>query len=143
LTDFSFRPEVNGRPVANRIEPGKRPRSAMSPTVVKDDSGQPVLVVGSPGGSRIIDYVAETLVGVLDWGLDIQTAINLPHVVNRNGVTELEQGTALAALKPALEARGHTVAVVDLNSGLHGIEIRDGHLIGGADPRREGVAVGE
>ncbi len=143
LTDFSFVPEFNGRPVANRVEPGKRPRSAMSPVVVKDDNGQPILVVGSPGGSRIIDYVAETLVGVLDWGLDIQTAINLPHVVNRNGATELEQGTALAALKPALEGRGHTVAVVDLTSGLNGIEIGEGHLTGGADPRREGVAVGE
>lgn len=143
LTDFSFRPEVNGRLVANRVEPGKRPRSAMSPTVVKDDNGQPVLVVGSPGGPRIIEYVAETLLGVLDWGLDIQAAINLPHVVNRNGVTELEQGTSVAALKPALEARGHTVAVVELPSGLQGIQIGDGHLTGGADPRREGVAVGE
>ena len=143
LTDFSFRPEVNGRPVANRVEPGKRPRSAMSPTVVKDDGGRAVLVVGSPGGSRIIEYVAETLVGVLDWGLDIQAAIDLPHIANRNGVTELEQGTALASLKPSLEARGHTVALADLPSGLQGIQIIDGHLVGGADPRREGVAVGE
>ncbi|MEI7608571.1 MAG: gamma-glutamyltransferase, partial [Rhodospirillaceae bacterium] len=96
LTDFAFRPELNGRPVANRAEPGKRPRSAMSPTIVLDDTNKPMLALGSPGGPRIIEYVAETLVGVLDWGLDIQTAINLPHMANRNGATELEQGTALA-----------------------------------------------
>ncbi len=143
MTDFSFRPEVNGRPVANRIEPGKRPRSAMAPTIVLDEGGHPVLALGSPGGSRIIDYVALTLVGVLDWGLDIQSAIDLPRVANRNGVTELEQGTAVASLKPALEAAGHVVELNELNSGLHGIQINEGHLIGGADPRRDGVAVGE
>ena len=143
LTDFSFRPEVNGRPVANRAEPGKRPRSAMAPTIVLDDTNKPMLALGSPGGPRIVDYVAETLVGVLDWGLDIQTAINLPHMANRNGATELEQGTALAKLKPALEALGHSVALTEMTSGLTGIQLSDGHLTGGADPRREGAAVGE
>ncbi|MEI6556889.1 MAG: gamma-glutamyltransferase [Rhodospirillaceae bacterium] len=143
LTDFSFRPEIGGRPVANRAEPGKRPRSAMAPTIVLDDSNKPMLALGSPGGPRIIDYVAETLVGVLDWGLDIQTAINLPHVANRNGAIELEQGTALAALKPALEALGHAVVLGEMTSGLTGIQLGDGRLTGGADPRREGLAVGE
>ena len=143
LTDFSFRPDVAGRPVANRAEPGKRPRSAMAPTIVLDEANKPMLALGSPGGPRIIDYVAETLVGVLDWGLDIQTAINLPHVANRNGVTELEQGTALAALKPGLEARGHGVGFTDMASGLTGIQLSEGGLTGGADPRREGLAVGE
>ena len=143
LTDFSFRPEINGRPVANRAEPGKRPRSAMSPTIVLDDSNKPMLALGSPGGPRIIEYVAETLVGVLDWGLDIQTAINLPHMANRNGATELEQGTALAKLEPALKALGHTVVQTEMPSGLAGIQLSDGRLAGGADPRREGLAVGE
>ena len=143
LTDFAFRPEVNGRPVANRAEPGKRPRSAMAPTIVLDETNKPMLALGSPGGPRIIDYVAETLVGVLDWGLDIQTAINLPHVANRNGATELEQGSALAALKPGLEALGHGVLLTEMTSGLAGIQLGEGRLVGGADPRREGLAVGE
>ena len=101
------------------------------------------LVVGSPGGSRIIGYVAKTLVAVLDWGLDIQAAIDLGHVVNRNGVTDVEVGTGAAARAPALEALGHRTRVRDLNSGLHGIEIVDGRLRGGADPRREGTARGD
>ncbi|MEI6984994.1 MAG: gamma-glutamyltransferase [Rhodospirillaceae bacterium] len=143
LTDFSFRPEVNGRPVANRAEPGKRPRSAMSPTIVLDEGGKPVLALGSPGGSRIPAFVALVLVGVLDWGLDIQAAINLPHLVNRNGATELEVSSAAADLKPALEALGHSVSVGDISSGLTGVQLLDGRLLGGADPRREGVAVGE
>ncbi|MEI8395644.1 MAG: gamma-glutamyltransferase [Rhodospirillaceae bacterium] len=143
LADFSFRPEVNGRPVANRIEPGKRPRSALSPTLVLDETGKPMLALGAAGGSRIIEYVAQTLVGVLDWGLDIQTAINLPRVANRNGLSELEAGTALAGLKPGLEALGHSIALIELNSGVEGIQLGEGTLIGGIDPRREGAGVGE
>ena len=143
LTDFSFNPDINGWPVVNRVEPGKRPRSAMSPTMVFDDKNQLELVVGSPGGSRIIDYVAQTLFGVLDFGLDIQQAINLPRMTNRNDYTALEAGTQAESLKPALEALGHDVKIMDLNSGLHGIQVKDGKLIGGADPRREGVAVGQ
>jgi gamma-glutamyltranspeptidase/glutathione hydrolase len=143
LTDFSFRPAVDGQPVANRVEPRKRPRSSMAPTMVFNADGTLRLVVGSPGGSRIIGYVAKTLVAVLDWGLDIQAAIDLGHVVNRNGATDLEAGTGAAALAPALEALGHTTRVRDLNSGLHGIEIVDGRLHGGADPRREGTARGD
>jgi len=129
--------------VLNRIEPRKRPRSAMSPTMVFDKSGNLNLIVGSPGGSRIIDYVAQTLIGVLDWNLDIQQAINLPHVTNRNDYTALEKGTSAEKLMAKLTAMGHEVKIIDLNSGLHGIQIKDGLLIGGADPRREGVAVGK
>lgn len=143
LTDFSFVAESDGRPVANRVEPGKRPRSSMAPTIVFDGDGEPVLVVGSPGGSRIIGYVAKTIVAVLDWRMDLQDALSLPHYVNRNGATDLEQGTAVEALKADLEARGHTVSIQDLNSGLHAVLIRDGALIGAADPRREGIAMGD
>jgi gamma-glutamyltranspeptidase/glutathione hydrolase len=143
LTDFAFVPERDGLPVANRVEPGKRPRSSMAPTMVFDADGDLRLVVGSPGGSAIIGYVARTLVAVLDWGLDIQAAIDLGHVVNRNGATDLEKGTEAVNLKASLEALGHTVRIRDLNSGLHGIEIVDGWLSGGADPRREGVARGD
>lgn len=143
LTDFSIVPEQNGKLVANRVQAGKRPRSSMAPVIVFDQEGQPLHAVGSPGGARIINYVAQTLVGLLDWKLDMQSAINLPHVTNLNGVTNLEQGTAMEALAAPLEARGHTVKVQDLNSGLHGITLRpEGGLYGGADPRREGIATG-
>ena len=142
LTDFSFRPAVDGRPVANRVEAGKRPRSSMAPTIVFHADGSPRLAIGSVGGSRIIAHVAQTLVAVLDWGLDVQQAINLGHVSNRNGRTDLEEGTAAAGFAEALAARGHEVNVRGLNSGLHGIEILSIGLFGGADPRREGVAIG-
>lgn len=141
LTDFSFRTHRDGVPIANRVEPGKRPRSSMSPTIVMKD-GRPVLAVGSPGGSRIIGYVAKTVIAWLDWGLDVQQAVALPHAVNRFGVYDLEAGTPAAALQAPLEAMGYEVNLRDLNSGLHAIEIGDG-LKGGADPRREGIALGE
>lgn len=143
LTDFSRAPEKNGRPIANRVEPGKRPRSSMAPTIVMKD-GLPYLLVGSPGGSRIIEYVAKTVVAVLDWGMDPQQAIDLGHVVNRNGeTTEIETGLETTLDTALLEARGHQIKVRDLNSGLHAILIEpDGTLIGGADRRREGIAAG-
>ncbi len=143
LTDFSFMPEIAGRPVANRVEPGKRPRSSMAPTMVFDGDGNLELVIGSPGGSRIIGYVAQTLIAVLDWGLDIQAAIDLGHIVNRNGVTDLEAGTQAVLFQPALTVRGHETRRRDLNSGLHGIMVTKDGLLGGADPRREGVARGD
>lgn len=142
MTDFSssFK-DPEGRLVANRIEPGKRPRSAMAPMIVLRD-GKPYMLVGSPGGSAIINYVAKTLVGVLDWGLDIQTAISLPNMGSRNKDTELEKGTALEALAPALERMGHPVSITEFPSGIHGIVIDDHGLQGGVDPRREGLAQG-
>ncbi len=143
LTDFSFVPERDGRPVANAVAPGKRPRSSMAPTLVFDERGDLRLAVGSPGGSRIIGYVAKTLVAVLDWEMDIQAAIDMGHLVNRNRFTDLEAGTGAERLKGPLEALGNRVQVRDLNSGLHGIEMVDGKLRGGADPRREGVARGD
>ncbi|MCF2949011.1 gamma-glutamyltransferase [Paraglaciecola aquimarina] len=143
LTDFSFNPYRNSQAVLNRVEPNKRPRSAMSPTMVFNNKEQLVAALGSPGGSRIISYVAQTLIGMLDWGLDIQQAINLPKVTNRNDYTALESNTEIVELKGNLENRGHSVKVRELNSGLLGFEINNGKIVGGADPRREGVAVGE
>ncbi|MBT3358206.1 MAG: gamma-glutamyltransferase [Rhodospirillales bacterium] len=143
LTDFSFAPEKDGVPVANAVAPRKRPRSSMAPTLVFGGDGKVVMAVGSPGGSRIIGYVAKTLIAALDWNMDIQQAIDLPHFVNRNGKTDLEKGTAVEALAPALTALGHEVNIRDLTSGLHGIKVVDGELTGGADPRREGVALGD
>ena len=143
LTDFSFLPTGGGRPIANRVEPGKRPRSSMAPTMVFDGEGNLELVVGSPGGSRIIGYVAQTLVAVLDWGLDIQAAIDLGHVVNRNGATDFEAGTKVVLFQTGLESRGHETRRRDLNSGLHGIAVTKDGLRGGADPRREGMARGD
>lgn len=143
MTDFSMSPaDARGRPAANRVEPGKRPRSAMAPMIVFR-AGRPYLVVGSPGGSAIINYVAKTLVGVIDWGLDIQQAVALPNMGSRNRATELERGSALVRLAPALRAMGHEVAEVDFPSGLQGIMIGPEGLTGGADPRREGTALGD
>ena len=143
LTDFSFRPGVDGMPVANRVAPGKRPRSSMAPTLVFDADGRLMLVVGSPGGSRIIGYVVQTLIAVLDWGLDVRRSVGLPHHTNRNGPVDLEQDTALAALEAALVDRGHEVRVRPLTSGLHAIAVVPRGLEGAADPRREGVALGD
>jgi gamma-glutamyltranspeptidase/glutathione hydrolase len=148
LTDFSFAPEQDGKPVANRVEGGKRPRSSMAPTIVFDREGKIYLLIGSPGGSAIINYVAKTLIGVLDWGLDVQQAIALPNMGSRNigGATELEKGPKAAALADALRAMGHQVKVIDLPSGLHGVQRVSGQRagwIGGADPRREGIAKGD
>jgi len=141
LTDFSFRPRIDGEPVANRVQGGKRPRSSMSPTIVFEDR-RPYLLIGSPGGSRIINYVAQALVAILDWGLEPRSAVSLGHFVNRNGATELEPDTGAEAYREPLRALGHVVELVVHNSGLHAILIRDGKLIGAADPRREGVALG-
>ena len=143
LTDFSFRPAIDGVPVANRVEPGKRPRSSMAPTLVLDRDGGFVLAIGSPGGSRIIAYVVQALIAVLDWGLDVQQALDLPHHVNRNGLVDLEEGTPLTGLEAALVALGHEVRIRRLNSGLHVIAATPAGLEGAADPRREGVALGD
>ncbi len=149
MTDFSFIPEENGQPVANRVEPGKRPRSAMAPTLVFDrKSGELLATVGSPGGSQIIEYVSKSLVAMLDWKLDPQAAINLPNFGSRNGATELEAGLFSPALKQALRDKGHALSEIDMTSGIQAIvRTRDAQgkasLSGGADPRREGAAVGD
>jgi gamma-glutamyltranspeptidase/glutathione hydrolase len=149
LTDFSFAPSDGGRPIANRVQPGKRPRSSMAPTLVFDRaSGELLATVGSPGGSLIINYVARTLVSLLDWNLDIQQAIALANFGSRNGPTELEQGRFGSAAIEELKARGHEVRETQMTSGLQGIvrvQLRDGSKAwsGGADPRREGIALGD
>lgn len=141
LTDFSFSPATEDGPVNNRIQPGKRPRSSMSPSIVFDEGGNLKMVIGSPGGSRIIGYVTKTIIATLDWGLDIQAAIDLPHHINRNGTLDLESGSALVPLQSELEALGYKVKARTLNSGLHGIMVTKEGLRGGADPRREGVVL--
>jgi gamma-glutamyltranspeptidase/glutathione hydrolase len=138
LTDFDFAPGG-----ANAVAPGKRPRSSMAPTVVFNPKKQPHLVVGSPGGSMIINYVAKALVGTLDWGLDIQAAVALPNFGSRNGPTLIEQGSRYERLAAQLEGRGHQVDRIPLTSGLHGIERVAGGWRGGADPRREGAVRGQ
>lgn len=142
LTDFSFASQSDGLAIANAVAPGKRPRSSMAPTIVMQD-GDPVLVVGSPGGSRIIGYVAKTIIGIIDWGMDTQTAISLPNMLNRFGTFDVEAGTSAEAMAPALEALGYEVQIRDLNSGLSAIAITDAGLSAGADPRREGIALGD
>lgn len=147
LTDFDYVPTVGGRPVANRVEGGKRPLSSMAPTMVLDRDGRLRLVVGSPGGTRIIGFVAQSVIGVLDWRLDAQQAVAAPHFLAEDGPVELEQGTPVAGHRAALEALGHRVAVTNMNSGLHAIAIdyaRRGRILTpGVDPRREGVALGD
>jgi gamma-glutamyltranspeptidase/glutathione hydrolase len=158
LTDFSFLPresdgkggaKPDGALVANRVQPGKRPRSSMAPTLVFDRrTNQLVATLGSPGGSLIINYVAKTVVGLLDWQLDVQQAIALANFGSRNGPTEVEEGRVGAGLIEALKARGHDVRAIPMTSGLQGIvrvRLPDGRSgwAGGADPRREGVALGD
>ena len=143
LTDFAFSPLDDDGPVANRAAPGKRPRSSMSPTLVVDGAGKLVLSLGSPGGSSIIGYVAKTIISALDWDMDIQAAIDLPHFINRNGATDLEKDTSIGALKSDLEAAGHQARERRMTSGLHAIRVRGGALAGAADRRREGVALGD
>jgi gamma-glutamyltranspeptidase / glutathione hydrolase len=142
LTDFSFAPEEDGASVANRVEGGKRPRSSMAPTMVFDRDGRLVSMIGSPGGAWIINFVARALVATLDWGLDLQTAFDLPHYGSRNSATELERGTSAERLRTGLEQLGHNVQVIDMPSGLHGIQRRGDGWLGAADPRREGVPRG-
>ncbi|MBN8531877.1 MAG: gamma-glutamyltransferase, partial [Alphaproteobacteria bacterium] len=147
MTDFAASPvDARGCKAVNRIEPNKRPRSSMSPTLVFDKAGNLVMTVGSPGGPRIIPYVLQTVIAVIDWKLGIQDAMNLPHYTNLTGKTELEEGTPIARLKPALEKLGHEVVVREMNSGLHGVMVTPGKvrtLLGGDDPRREGVALAD
>jgi gamma-glutamyltranspeptidase/glutathione hydrolase len=147
LTDFDYAPTAGGKPVANRIEGGKRPLSSMAPTMLLDERGRLRLLVGSPGGTRIIGFVAQTIVGIVDWKLDVQQAVAAPHFLAEDGPIELEENTPIAAQEQALEALGHNVVVNGMNSGLHAIAVeysrRGRVLYGGVDPRREGAALGD
>jgi len=143
LTDFNFEPLEGSLAVANAVAPGKRPRSSMAPFMVFDaGSGQLEQLVGSPGGSLIINYVAKALVATLDWKMDMQAAIDLPNMGSRNGPTEVEKGTELEGTMTALKAMGHDVRAIDMPSGLQGIRRTKTGWEGGADPRREGAARG-
>ncbi|HWI83414.1 gamma-glutamyltransferase family protein [Ramlibacter sp.] len=144
LTDFSFAPaDAGGRPVANRVQPGKRPRSSMAPTLVFDEQGRFVLSTGSPGGALIIHYTAKTLYGVLHWGLNAQQAIDLPNFGTVGGPGLLEEGRFPARTVQALRARGAPLREQPLTSGLQAIQKTAAGYFGGADPRREGVVMGD
>ncbi|MDP5134620.1 gamma-glutamyltransferase [Rheinheimera baltica] len=143
LTDFSLSPIKDGQLVANRVEGGKRPRSSMAPMMVFDQNNKLILLIGSPGGSRIINYVAQSIVAVLDWKLDIQQALDLPRITHRNDYLALEKGSALTQQQAVLEDMGYKVQIQDLNSGLHAIMITPNGLEGAADPRREGSVAGK
>ncbi|KUJ83918.1 gamma-glutamyltransferase [Microbulbifer flavimaris] len=143
LTDFSFVPEkADGKLVANRIQPGKRPRSSMSPTIVFDRDGEMRLLVGSPGGSRIINYTARTILYHLALGMPIAEAVAAGNIGAIGGRVELEPDFFSADTVRNLQELGHTVMQRNLNSGIHAIALTDGKLFGGADPRREGNAAG-
>jgi gamma-glutamyltranspeptidase/glutathione hydrolase len=140
LTDFSFEPIRDGSPVANAVAPGKRPRSSMTPVIAFDEEGRFFAAMGSPGGPAIIGYVAKTLVGVVDWGLSMQQAIDLPNAVYPRGQPILESGGFDTQTKAGLQRLGHETIERDLDSGLHGVRVLpDGAFDGGADRRREGV----
>jgi len=141
LTDFSFVPLEDGQPVANAVAPGKRPRSSMAPVIVLDRAGRPVAALGSPGGSSILAYNAKTLVGLLDWGLTLQQAIDLPNVIARGSQYYGEVGKLAPEVLEALAARGVEIkSGRGEESGIHGVVLGDGGKVeGAADPRREGV----
>jgi len=142
LTDFSFAPTKNGNRIANSVEAGKRPRSSMAPTIVfKGD--QPYLAIGSPGGSRIINYVTNTLIALLDWNAPLQTALDMPHIVNRFGTMDLEKNSKATDLANDFKELGYKVSERDLNSGLHAVIFTENGMIGAADNRREGIALGD
>ena len=145
LTDFSFAPtDASGAAIANRVQGGKRPRSSMAPTLVFDNtSGRLVLTTGSPGGGVIIHYTTKTLYGVLNWGLNVQQAISLPNFGSLNGPTLLEDRRFPRATVEALRARGHEVREQHMTSGLQGIQRTPQGFFGGADPRREGIVMGD
>jgi gamma-glutamyltranspeptidase/glutathione hydrolase len=144
LTDFSFRPaDRTGQPIANRVEGGKRPRSTMAPTLVFDHDGRLFAALGSPGGARIVLFVVKTLIGLIDWNLDAQAAIDLPNFGSTGGPVELEFGWSTIWHALALKSMGHAIAPDLMNSGVHAVVRRNGTLEGGADPRREGVALGD
>ncbi len=141
LTDFSFNPEINGKAVANRVEGGKRPRSSMAPIIVFDHTGKPVMVIGSAGGSAIIGYVLERIIALIDWRMDIEDALAMPNIINRGQGFEME--AEAYELEDGIKAYGHPYTITPLNSGLTAITFQNGKMTGAADPRREGMAMGE
>ena len=145
LTDFSFSPtRADGAPAANAVAAGKRPRSSMSPVIVLDREGHLVGALGSPGGSSILAYNAKALIGIIDWNLSVQDAINLPNLVARGGGFGADTGMFSAPVLTRLEASGIRLRPnTSENSGLHGAMWRNGRWDGGADPRRDGTARGE
>lgn len=141
LTDFSFTPTRNGKPVANAVAPGKKPRSSMAPTIVLDKDGKFYAAIGSPGGNSIIAYVAKTLIGIVDWKLSMQDAVAQPNVVANGETIRIEAGKFPEPIAAALRARGWMISAGGGEvSGLNGIRMNGENLEGGADPRREGVA---
>jgi gamma-glutamyltranspeptidase/glutathione hydrolase len=142
LTDFSFAATKNGQRIANSVEAGKRPRSSMAPTIVFKNN-QPYLAIGSPGGSRIINYVTNSLIAILDWNMPIQSALEMPHIVNRFGTMDVESNSKATALIHDFKTLGYQVSERDLNSGLHAVMFTKNGMIGAADNRREGVALGD
>jgi len=143
LTDFSFVPEVDGRPVANRVEGGKRPRSSMAPTLVFAPDGSLRVAIGAAGGSTIPIQVAKTLIGVIDWNLPVDEAIALPNLFSTGEKVTLEEAEMLLAMRPALEALGHEVGTRRAFGKANAVEWRDGGWVGAADPRSEGIALGQ
>lgn len=142
LTDFSFKAtNDNGRPIANRVQGGKRPRSSMSPVIIFDPEGRPFMVVGSAGGSRIIGYVLQRIISVIDWNMSLEEAMKAPHILHRGKKLEIES-KGLDMAEP-LKRIGHPIVVGDMNSGLTAIHFKDDQIIGVADPRREGIALGQ
>lgn len=143
LTDFTFAPEIDGAPVANRVEPGKRPLSSMAPTIVYDAEGRPIFTVGAAGGRTIIMQVAKAIIAHLDWGMNAQDSIALGLVYfDRNGLV-LEQGRGLDALVRPLEAMGHSIRIAPLGLKANAAERTERGWTGAADPRSPGVALAE
>jgi len=144
LTDFSFTPQEDGHPAANAVAAGKRPRSSMTPVLILDRQGRLVGAIGSPGGSSILAYVAKALVGTMDWGLSMQEAIALPNLVVRGEMVGADTDMIAPDIRDALAAAGMALKPnATETSGLHGAIWRDGRWDGGADPRREGVALSD
>ena len=140
LTDFSFTPiDATGQPIANRPQGSKRPRSSMTPVIVFDKTGEPFIAIGSAGGSRIIGYVLQALIAILDWELPLDKALSMPHILHRGSGLETEPGTD-RTLRQSLSNMGHQIRTLDMNSGLSALISHQGNLCGAADPRRDGIA---
>ena len=140
LTDFSMLPEINGKKIANRVEPNKRPMSSMTPTIIFKDN-ELYALTGSPGGTSIINYVTKSVLGIIDWNLEPDEIVELPHYMNKGNYTELEKDSVIENLKSELESKGHPVRVLKKRNGLHLAVKKEDGFIGSADPRREGLVI--